>query len=217
MTSRNEILNAVLDARLISIVRLSDAEALHDAAEAIYAGGVRVIEFTLNSPGALDAIRTCRKSMPDAIVGAGTVLSKSDAEEAISAGAQIVISPNTKPEVIETAHALGAVAIPGAFTPTEIALAMDLGADLVKLFPAKGLGPEYVREIRGPLDSVRLVPTGGVTVDNIAAYFDAGAAAVAVGAGIVNNGLVRSSDFETIRANAQAFCEAVARARKNKA
>jgi 2-dehydro-3-deoxyphosphogluconate aldolase/(4S)-4-hydroxy-2-oxoglutarate aldolase len=213
MSSRTEILDAVLDAGLISIIRLNDAQALHAAAEAIHAGGIRVIEFTLNSPGALDAIRSCRKTMDDTIIGAGTVLSRSHAEEAIAAGAQIVVSPDTKPEVVETAHALGAVAIPGAFTPTEIARAMDLGADLVKLFPAKGLGPQYVREIRGPLDGVRLVPTGGVTVKNVAAYFDAGAAAVAVGGGIVNNDLVQSGDFETIQANAQAFSQAVARAR----
>ncbi|MCH8204076.1 MAG: bifunctional 4-hydroxy-2-oxoglutarate aldolase/2-dehydro-3-deoxy-phosphogluconate aldolase [Candidatus Hydrogenedentes bacterium] len=214
MRTREQILDAVLDCGVIAIVRLADRERLLKTAEAIYEGGVRVIEFTLNTPGALDAIRSCRDAMGDAIIGAGTVLSAEDAEAALDAGAEIIVAPDTKAMVVETARGRGAVAIPGAYTPTEIARAMELGADLIKLFPAKGLGPEYVREVLAPLDGARLVPTGGVTVDNAGAYLEAGAAALAVGGGIVNNALVASGDFDAIARNARAYREAVLRARE---
>ena len=214
MRTREQILDAVLDCGVIAIVRLADRERLLKTAEAIYEGGVRVIEFTLNTPGALDAIRSCRDAMGDAIIGAGTVLSAEDAEAALDAGAEIIVAPDTKAMVVETARGRGAVAIPGAYTPTEIARAMELGADLIKLFPAKGLGPEYVREVLAPLAGARLVPTGGVTVDNAGAYLEAGAAALAVGGGIVNNALVASGDFDAIARNARAYREAVLRARE---
>ena len=215
MRTREDILTAVIESGLLSIIRLERGDRLKETAEAVYAGGVRVIEFTLNTPGALEAIRSCRETMGDAIIGAGTVLSAQDAEAAIDAGAEIVVSPDTKAEVVEIAHRRGAVAIPGAYTPTEIAHAMELGADLIKLFPAKGLGPDYVREVLAPLENARLVPTGGVTVDNAAAYLEAGAAALAVGGGIVNNALVASGDFDAIARNARAFREAVLHARES--
>ncbi len=217
MRTREQILEAVLDCGVIAIVRLKDGGRLRETAEAVYAGGVRTIEFTLNTPGALEAIQSCRDAMRDAIIGAGTVLTAQDAEAALDAGAEIVVSPGTNAEVIEAAHRRGAVAIPGAYTPTEIARAMELGADLIKLFPAKGLGPDYVREVLAPLEDARLVPTGGVTVDNAGAYLEAGAAALAVGGGIVNNALVASQDFDAITCNARAFREAVQRAREMEA
>lgn len=217
MRSREQILEAVLDCGVVAIVRLRDGECLCETAEAVYAGGVHVIEFTLNTPGALEAIRKCRDAMDDAIIGAGTVLSAQDAEAALDAGAEIIVAPDAKAEVVEAARRRGAVAIPGAYTPTEIARAMELGADLIKLFPAKGLGPDYVREVLAPLENARLVPTGGVTVENLGAYLEAGAAALAVGGGIVNNALVASGDFDAIARNARAYREAVLRARESEA
>ena len=217
MRTRRQILEAVLDCGVIAIVRLRNGQHLRETAEAVYAGGVRVIEFTLNTPGALDAIQSCRDAMDDAIIGAGTVLSAQDAEAALDAGAEIIVSPDTKAEVVEAAHRRGAVAIPGAYTPTEIGRAMELGADLIKLFPAKGLGPDYLREILAPLEDARLVPAGGVTVDNARAYLEAGAAALAVGGGIVNNALEASGDFGAITRQARAFREAIQRARETEA
>ena len=214
MRTREDILATVIESGLLSILRLKRGDRLRETAEAVYAGGIRVIEFTLNTPGALEAIRCCREIMPDAVIGAGTVLSKEDANAAIDAGAEIIVAPDTKAEVVEVAHQRGALAIPGAYTPTEIARAMDLGADLIKLFPAKGLGPEYLREVLAPLEDARLVPTGGVKVDNAGAYLEAGAAALAVGGGIVNNALAASGDFGTITRNARVFREAVQRARE---
>ncbi len=214
MRTREQILETVVDGGVIAIIRLHDGVHLRETAEAVYAGGIRVIEFTLNTPGALGAIETCRDAMGDAIIGAGTVLSAQDAEAALDAGAEIIVSPDTKSDVVEAAHRRSVVAIPGAYTPTEIARAMDLGADLIKLFPAKGLGPDYVREILAPLENARLVPTGGVTVDNVRAYIEAGAAALAVGGGIVNNALVASGDYDAITRNARAFREAIEHARE---
>jgi len=207
--TRESLREAVCARGVIAIVRLHDASKLVPAAEALYAGGIRVIEFTLNSPGALNAITSSRHALPKAIIGAGTVRSADDAKAATDAGAQIIVAPDTKPEVIEATHAGQAAAIPGAYTPTEIAAAMDFGADLVKLFPAKGLGPGYVREVLAPLDDARLVPTGGVSVDNVTAYFAAGAAAVAVGGSLVNNALADAGDFDAVTANARAIQEAV--------
>ena len=214
MRTREQILQAVLDGGIISIIRLQSPDRLTRTAEAVYAGGITTIEFTLNTPGALKAIEKCREIMPEAIIGEGTVMSAKDAEAALDAGAEIIVAPDTKAEVIEVTQRRGAVAIPGAYTPTEIARAMELGADLIKLFPAKGLGPEYVREILAPMENARLVPTGGVSVDNASDYFKAGAAALAVGGGIVNNPLVENGDFDAITHNARSFHEAVQRARK---
>lgn len=215
MRSREQIVEAVLDAGLIAIVRLDSADHLLKTAEAIHAGGIRVIEFTLNTPGALGAIAECATWLgEDCIIGAGTVLTASEADSAIQAGAEIIVAPNTDPEVVGFVHGRGKVAIPGAYTPTEIAAAAGLGADFVKLFPAGSLGPHYVKEVLAPLDNVRIVPTGGVTPDNVVDYFWAGAAALAVGGSIVNNALVEAGDFAGITARARAMADAVAEARQ---
>lgn len=215
MHSRQKILSAVLDGGVIAIVRLNSPDKLVATAEAIREGGITVIEFTLNTPGALEAIHACcEKFGDDVTIGAGTVMDEGQTAMALDAGAEIIVSPNTNALVIGTAHGRGKLALPGAYTPTEIASAMAHGADLVKLFPAKMLGPEYVKEVLAPLDNARLVPTGGVTPDNVKAYFDAGAAAVAVGGGIVNNALVDAGDFAAITKRARSFRDAVDSARE---
>lgn len=143
--------------------------------------GVDVVEVPLNVPGALSAISSLVARHPHALVGAGTVLSAADADAALDAGARFLLSPVLRPEVVAAAHARGAAAVPGAFTPTEIDACLRAGADLVKLFPADGLAPADLRVLLAALPGVRLVPTGGISAANAAAWLAAGAVAVGVG------------------------------------
>jgi 2-dehydro-3-deoxyphosphogluconate aldolase/(4S)-4-hydroxy-2-oxoglutarate aldolase len=163
--------------RASAILRTSDPERARTAMEAAIRAGFRVVEFTLTIPNAFDLIREFSKR-PDLVVGAGTVLTPEQARESVRAGAQFLVSPVTDEPVIQAARELGVASIPGAFTPTEMLRAHRAGAPLVKLFPAPGTGPTYVRQIRGPLPELKIVPTAGVDGTNAAAYLEAGAWAV---------------------------------------
>jgi 2-dehydro-3-deoxyphosphogluconate aldolase/(4S)-4-hydroxy-2-oxoglutarate aldolase len=207
---RHDRAEAILAGRLIAIVRLRHAADLPAIAEAIARGGITAIEFTLNTPGALEAVDAARGTLGgDVLIGAGTVTTEPEAMAAANAGAQFLVSPITNAGVIATGQAAGCPVLPGAYTPTEIAQAMALEAELIKLFPASQLGPSYVREVLAPLDSARLVPTGGVRVDNVATYLDAGAAALAVGSSVCKPEWVEARDYNAIEAAARSFREAV--------
>jgi len=196
--NRNEIVQSVIDCGIVAIVRVKKPGPLVEVAQALKKGGVTALEFTLNTPGALEAITATREALPDAIVGAGTVLTAEQCRDACEAGAQIIVSPGTVKEVIEVAHEYDRVAIPGAFTPTEIMTALDWGGDIIKLFPAKSGGVEYVKEILAPLDHVKLLPTGGVTPENVGKFFKAGVCGVGVGGGLVTDLMVEDRDFDEI-------------------
>jgi 2-dehydro-3-deoxyphosphogluconate aldolase/(4S)-4-hydroxy-2-oxoglutarate aldolase len=213
MKTRKDILDQIIDCGIVAIVRLSDGTHLREVAEAIRAGGITVIEFTLNTPNALDAIHECKREMSDCVIGAGTVLNAKAAQTAIEAGADIIVSPGTKADVIETAHHFGKVAIPGAYTPTEICTAMDLYADIVKLFPAKQLGPAYIKEVMGPLDEAKILPTGGVNPANAHEFFEAGAVAIGAGGGLVKEEMVQQGQFDAITANTREYKQAVDKAK----
>ena len=214
MKTRKQILDTILDVGVVAIVRLSSGDRLLEVAMALRNGGLTVIEFTLNTPGAIEGIRRCSRELPDVLFGAGTVLNASAAEMAIDAGAQFIVSPDTKASVIEATHGMGKVSVPGAYTPTEIGHALELHADLIKLFPAKGLGPEYVKELRGPFDNLKIMPTGGVSRSNVSAYFRAGACAVAAGGSLVNDMLVKEDDLLEVTLKAKALRIAVDNARE---
>ena len=202
---------AILEGRLIGIVRLRSEAGIVDCVQALADGGLRAIEVTLNTPGALKAIAAARTSLNESvIIGAGTVLSTADVRRAADAGAQFIVSPDTQQTVIAATSDAGMVSVPGALTPTEVAAAMRYGADLVKLFPASVFGPSYVRDLLSPLNKARLVPTGGVTLDNLNEWFNAGAVAVALGSSLVSQDLVDAGDWEEISTRARTFVEAVA-------
>jgi 2-dehydro-3-deoxyphosphogluconate aldolase/(4S)-4-hydroxy-2-oxoglutarate aldolase len=176
------VIELVRAERLLAIVRYRDGGDVDGALAALAAGGVRLAEVTIDSPGALEAVaEAARRGRP---VGVGTVTTAAQVTAAAEAGARFVVSPGLVPDVVRTALALGLEPLPGAFTPTEILHARSLGATLVKLFPAGALGPEYVRAVRAPLADVDLVPTGGLRVEDVAAYLHAGATAVALGSGL---------------------------------
>jgi 2-dehydro-3-deoxyphosphogluconate aldolase/(4S)-4-hydroxy-2-oxoglutarate aldolase len=193
-------------ARLLAIVRYREPCDLAAVLRAVREGGIDQLEVTLDTPGALDALEAERNA--GRAVGVGTVVTADDVKLAVAAGAAFVVSPAVMPAMIGTAVDLGVDAIPGAFTPTEILQARDLGATAVKLFPAPVGGPAYVRALRGPIPDVRFVPTGGVAIDDVRAYLDAGANCVGLGRELV--GRTPPADDAAIAAITERAARAVA-------
>lgn len=212
--NKDEQLRFLLDHGIVAIVRLKEPAELVPIARAIEAGGVRVIEFTMGTPNALDAIHQIAQDWGDRILlGAGTVLDPETGRAAILAGAQFLVAPNLNPALIELARRYNKIIIPGAFTPTEILAAWEYGADIVKVFPASSVGPQYIKDILGPLPYVKLLPTGGVTLENIPNFIAAGAVAVAVGASLTNPKLIKEGNWAGLTEHAQKFAQAVKQAR----
>jgi 2-dehydro-3-deoxyphosphogluconate aldolase / (4S)-4-hydroxy-2-oxoglutarate aldolase len=173
-----DVVARIVARRVVAILRCDSPERVGTA---VIEGGVDVVEVPLGVPGALAAISSLSASFPSALVGAGTVMTAADAAAALDAGARFLLSPVLRPEVVEAAHAAGAAAVPGAFTPTEIDACMRAGADLVKLFPADRLAPADLRVLLAALPGARLLPTGGIAAANAADWLTAGAVAVGVG------------------------------------
>jgi len=211
----NESLARILGRGVVATIRASSSDGLLEAAEAIVAGGIDVVEFTLTTPDALHLIATARARLADrALVGAGTVLDAGDLRAALAAKAQFIVMPTIDRGAVEAAQAAGVPIIPGALTPTEVLTAWQWGADLVKLFPASVGGPDYVKAILGPLPHVRLVPTGGVSAANAAEYIRAGAAAVAVGGNLVDRNAIAAREFDRLTTVAGELVTAVNLARR---
>jgi len=215
MGSRAETIRAIETQGAIAVVRLDDAAQLRPVADALAAGEIRAIEVTLTMRGALAALATLSADAGERmVVGAGSVLDAETARLSILAGARFVVAPIFSPAVVEMCHRYDVVAIPGAYTPTEIVTAWQAGADLVKLFPAGGLGPGYLSDLRAPLPQLRLVPTGGVSADNAAAFLAAGAVAVGVGGALVERGAVARGDYARLTAEARRLKQAIRSARE---
>lgn len=200
------ILSTILEHKIIAILRGAGTDAVLKIAEALCDGGVRLIEVTMNSPNALQSIETLRKELGDRIwVGAGTVLDAATAKKAVAAGAGFIISPTFDRDTIRQTKDLGAVSIPGAFTPTEIYNAYSAGGDLIKVFPGV-LGAEYLKSIRAPLPHIPLMPTGGVTPENMPLFLKAGAVAFGIGTALADPGRPISAPYlEEIKENARRF------------
>ena len=174
MQSRSDILKNIIDGKIIAVVRLSDSIKAVPMTKSLVNGGVKNIEITLTSHRALNIISTLSKTFSgEALIGVGSVINAEQAEESIKAGADYVVSPVTRPEIIEMAHKYDKPAIIGAFSPTEILYAWESGADLIKVFPATKLGPQYFKDVHGPLPDIPLVPTGGVELSNAADFLKA--------------------------------------------
>jgi 2-dehydro-3-deoxyphosphogluconate aldolase/(4S)-4-hydroxy-2-oxoglutarate aldolase len=204
------VLDAIAAARIVAIVRLERYDRAAELGRALLAGGISALEFTLTGAGAHAAIGAARAALGDAAqIGVGSVLSTSDAEAAIAAGAQFVVTPALRLDVIAACRARGVPILCGAFTPTEALTAHEAGADMVKIFPARLGGPQYIRDILAPLPQLRLVPTGGVSAENARAYLEAGAAAVGIGGNLVSPAAVAEGDWGRIEAAARAVIEAV--------
>src|SRR5881398_2629153 len=179
MRSKSEIISLLTDPGIIAVVRAQKTEQVLPLSEALIAGGIIAIEITMTTPNAIEAIRNASRNLgPRAVMGVGTVLDAQTCRDAIEAGAEFVVSPILRPEIAKTAHGFDRPVMLGAYTPTEAQLAHEAGADFIKIFPADGLGPNYIRALRAPLPHLRIVPTGGVDVNNVGDFFKAGCVAV---------------------------------------
>jgi 2-dehydro-3-deoxyphosphogluconate aldolase/(4S)-4-hydroxy-2-oxoglutarate aldolase len=212
---RRALVEQVERSGIVAIIRMKDPGKVRAVFDAIGEGGVRVIEVTMTVPGAIELIRQLAASLPDGFVlGAGTVLDAETARRVIDAGARFVVSPVFRRDVIAACHAHDAAAMPGCFTPTEILDAWDMGADIVKVFPATALGPTFIKDVRGPLPQVKLMPTGGVTLDNAGDWIRAGAVAVGVGTALLDTAAIAGGNYAALRANAAKIVAGVRAARE---
>ena len=219
----NEMLTSLLDAGFVAIARGLPEEKLADVAQALYEGGVRFFELTYDQrrDDAQAYLARSVKSVYDRLgdkltLGVGTVMTADQVRTAHDAGAKFVVAPNTDVAVVETGKKLGLLTSPGALTPTEIAFAHSIGADIVKLFPAGSMGFDYIRNVRGPLNYIPLMATGGVNPDNISDFFDAGIQVVGTFPTVIPPADVAADRYENITRLARLHVEAVQKAKAQK-
>ena len=199
-----KILNRILQTPLVAIIRAPDAQAAIQLAEACIAGGITVLEVSLTTPGGLGVIsELVERHGATAVIGAGTVLDPETARMAILAGARFILSPAVDLGVIRTCNRYQVISMPGASTATEVVRAMEAGADIVKIFPADAFGPAHLKALRAPLPQAPLMPSGGVSAENMAAWFACGAVAVGVGGSLTAPGAI--GDYAQVTENARQF------------
>jgi 2-dehydro-3-deoxyphosphogluconate aldolase/(4S)-4-hydroxy-2-oxoglutarate aldolase len=202
------VLSQILKDKIVAIIRGANPADVLKIAEALQQGDVNILEVTLNSPGAFNVIKELTHQMQNMLIGAGTVLNAGDAKASIEAGAKFIISPNVNVETIETTKRLGIVSIPGAYTATEVVNAFNNGGNIIKIFPATNA--EYIKTLRGPLSHIPMMPTGGITPENISQFEKAGAVAFGVGTSLVNvNHKITNEYLRQIAENARKFVQAV--------
>jgi 2-dehydro-3-deoxyphosphogluconate aldolase / (4S)-4-hydroxy-2-oxoglutarate aldolase len=212
--TKEQYFKQIADAGVVAVIRARSKDQLIGIAEALLAGGVPAIEVTMSTPDAIAGIEMLADRFGDvAVLGVGTVMNAATAEDAIAAGAQFVVSPMFDEKIVGAAKKLGKIVIPGAFTPTEILRAWWAGADVVKVFPSTGLGPQYFRDILAPLPELRLTPTGGVEVKNAGEWIKAGAVFVGAGSSLISKEALAGNDWTSVTANAKAFIETIRAAR----
>lgn len=203
-------LDRILRGGVVAVMRAPSGERLADVAEALHAGGVDAMEVTFTVPRAHNVLEQVANRLGDKILlGAGTVLDPETARTAILAGAEFIVAPTVNRDVIRLCRRYSKAVLPGAFTPTEVLTAWEAGADIVKVFPSDITGPSYLKLLHGPLPQVRLMPTGGVTLDTAADFLRAGACALGIGSALVGKTAVAKGDFGRIESLARQFVEVV--------
>jgi 2-dehydro-3-deoxyphosphogluconate aldolase / (4S)-4-hydroxy-2-oxoglutarate aldolase len=217
VTTLANVTAAIEQSGVVAVIRMKDPDKVQAVIDAIAEGGVKTIEVTMTVPGAIGLIAALAPRMPKGFVlGAGTVLDAETAAKVIDAGAQFIVSPIFRRSLITACHDRGVPVTPGCFTPTEILEAWDAGADIVKVFPATALGPGYIKDVRAPLPQVKLMPTGGVTVENAGEWIAAGAVAVGVGSALLDTKAIDAGDYGVLRAKAERIVANVQAARTGK-
>jgi 2-dehydro-3-deoxyphosphogluconate aldolase/(4S)-4-hydroxy-2-oxoglutarate aldolase len=212
--TKEKIISGLLTPGVVAIIRADNSEELIHASRALIAGGVSGIEITMTTPNALKVIGDVTREFGDAVLaGVGSVLDAQTAEAALAAGAEYVVTPVLRPDVIAFCNRVDKPIFSGSYTPTEAQTAYELGADFIKIFPADGLGPKYIQAIRGPLPHLNIVPTGGVDVNSAGAFIRAGCVAVAAGSTLVSKDILRNKDWAQLTDLAAQFIAAVAAAR----
>ena len=214
---RADVTRSIEAVGIVAVIRLREPGKLRAVMDALAQGGVRALEVTMTVPRAIDLIADLAPSLPAGFVlGAGTVLDAETARLAILAGAQFVVSPVLRCDVITTCHRYDVAAVPGCFTPTEILTAWEAGADVVKVFPATAVGPSYFKDIRGPLPQIKLMPTGGVSIENAGEWIAAGAVAVGVGTALLDSKAIAADDYATVTSNARRIVANIQAAREKR-
>lgn len=204
----------ITDSGIIAILRSPTGAKLIDAAKAVVTGGISAVEVTMTTPGALNIIRDTKRALGDSVcMGVGSVLDAETARSSLLAGAEFIVTPVVLPDVIRLANRYGVPVISGAMTPTEAFTAHELGSDFIKLFPAEALGAKFVKALLAPLPMLQVVPTGGVTPENIGEYIKAGAVAVGAGSQLVDQDLLDNGDFPKITKIASKYAAALKKAR----
>jgi 2-dehydro-3-deoxyphosphogluconate aldolase / (4S)-4-hydroxy-2-oxoglutarate aldolase len=212
--TKDQIIDGLLTPGVVAIIRADNSEQLIHASRALIDGGVSGIEITMTTPNALKVIADVRRVFGDKVLaGVGSILDVKTAEAAIEAGAEYVITPVLKPDVIAFCNRVGKPIFSGSYTPTEAQTAFELGADFIKIFPADGLGPKYIQAIRGPLPHLKIVPTGGVDINTAGDFIKAGCVAVAAGSSLGSKDILKNQDWAKLTDLASQFIAAVAKAR----
>jgi 2-dehydro-3-deoxyphosphogluconate aldolase/(4S)-4-hydroxy-2-oxoglutarate aldolase len=215
MRNKAEIISLLTNPGVIAVVRAQKTEQVPPLAEALIAGGVIAVEITMTTPNAIAAIRDASERFGHrALVGVGTVLDDETCRAALSAGAEFVVSPICRTELVKIAHAADRPIMLGAYSPTEAQRAHEAGSDFIKIFPADTLGPAYIKALRAPLPHLRLVPTGGVDLKTIGDFFKAGCQAVGVGSSLTSKQILDSSNWPELTRLAAEFVKAANAARK---
>ena len=211
---KSEIIARLADPGIIAVVRAQKSEHVIPLSEALLAGGVIAIEITITTPNAIAAIRDARQKLGErALIGVGTILDADTCRSALQAGAEFVFTPVLRPEFVPIVHAAERPIMLGAYTPTEAQTAHEAGADFIKIFPADTLGPGYIKGIRAPLPHLRIVPTGGVDVHNVADFLKAGCAALGVGSSLVSAKILQDANWPELTRKAAEFVAAARQAR----
>lgn len=206
------ILQKLSTEKVIALIRAESPDGLLECADALAAGGLTSIELTMTTPGAIRMLEKVSAERPNFLFGLGTVLDAETARAGILAGAKFIVTPALRPEVITLCQRYSVPIFAGALTPTEVINAWELGADAAKVFPAEFFGPAYIKSLKAPLPQVELVPTGGVTAENVGEFIKAGAFATAAGSSLVEAKALKEKNWAAITAKAQAFVKAVAAA-----
>lgn len=204
-SNRWEVVNFIAEKKIVAIIRAQSSTSLLKVVQALKEGGIECIEVTMTTPGALKTLEEVRNKMEGVLFGAGTVLDPETARLCILSGAQFLVTPSLNFATIEMAHRYDVPIIPGAMTPSEILSAWEKGAEVVKVFPASSLGPQYIKELKGPFPHIKLCPTGGINLDNLRSFLQAGATCVGVGGSLVKSQLIQEEKWEELANLARAF------------
>jgi len=212
--SKSEVISLLLDPGIIAVVRAKTTEQVLPLAEALVAGGVIAVEITMTTPNAIEAIRQASAKFGSrALIGVGTVLDAQTCRAAIEAGAEFVVSPIMRPEIAQAARAADRPVMLGAYTATEAQLAYEAGADFIKIFPADGVGPHYIKALHAPLPHLRIVPTGGIELHNVAAFLKAGCVALGVGSSLMSAQILKDNNWPELTRVAAEFVKTAKAAR----
>lgn len=208
--SCTDIFQEILKRKAVAVLRVKEENKLQSVIEAIYAGGISVAEITVTVPNAIQLIEKMNQKLDkNIIIGVGSVLNSSIAEDAINAGAKYVVSPILKKEIIDTSHKHNVPVMPGCFTPTEIQTAFEYGADIVKVFPADVVGMEFFKAILAPMPHLKLMPTGGVSLTNAGEWLKAGACALGIGSALLDKKAIQESNYSILTENAKQIMKSI--------